>query len=325
MQIEVLESGLAVSIQDLGRIGFYRYGIPMGGAMDRESLKIANLLVGNEETAACFEAPFLGPKLRFKDHRQIAVTGGEVSVKVDSTEFRSWESITVEAGSVVEFGFIESGARLYISVSGGLNVPIVLNSRSTYTVGALGGFKGRMLQAGDLIPLTEAPIQVKEKNRRLPSDFVRNIDDKTDIRVLPGLYWHRLTQESGESFFKDTWTVATEADRMGYRFGGGNKIDFVERKQPFGAGSDPWNIVDSAYPYGSIQIPGGTEPIVLHRDAVSGGGYFQVGAVISSDMDIIGQLQPNKEVNFVKVTMEEALAARKNKNARMDEIRQILL
>ena len=203
--------GLAVSIQDLGRIGFYRYGIPMGGAMDRESLKIANLLVGNEETAACFEAPFLGPKLRFKDHRQIAVTGGEVSVKVDSTEFRSWESITVEAGSVVEFGFIESGARLYISVSGGLNVPIVLNSRSTYTVGALGGFKGRMLQAGDLIPLTEAPIQVKEKNRRLPSDFVRNIDDNTDIRVLPGLYWHRLTQESGESFFKDTWTVATEA------------------------------------------------------------------------------------------------------------------
>lgn len=325
MQVEVLDGGLAVSIQDLGRIGYYRYGIPMGGAMDRESLRIANLLVGNEENSACFEAPFLGPKLRFKDHRRIAVTGGEVSIKVDGREFRSWESITVEAGSVVEFGFIESGARLYISVSGGLNVPVVLNSRSTYTIGALGGFKGRMLQAGDLIPLAEARVAVEEKNLRLPTNLIRKIDNHTDIRVLPGLYWHRLTTASGESFFRDTWTVATEADRMGYRFGGGNKIDFVEREQPFGAGSDPWNIVDSPYPYGSIQIPGGTEPIVLHRDAVSGGGYFQVGAVISSDMDIIGQLQPNKNINFVKVTMDEALSARKKKNDRLDQIRQILI
>ena len=120
-------------------------------------------MLGTKRPQHVLKAPFYF-KLRFKDHRQIAVTGGEVSVKVDSTEFRSWESITVEAGSVVEFGFIESGARLYISVSGGLNVPIVLNSRSTYTVGALGGFKGRMLQVGDLIPLT-GTIQVKEKNR----------------------------------------------------------------------------------------------------------------------------------------------------------------
>ena len=171
MQIEVLESGLAVSIQDLGRIGFYRYGIPMGGAMDRESLKIANLLVGNEETGSMFEAPFLGPKLRFKDHRQIAVTGGEVSVKVDSTEFRSWEANNSEAGSVVEFGLVESGARLYISVSGGLNVPIVLNSRFTYTVGALGGFKGRMLQSGDLISINRGSDSSKRENRRLPSDL----------------------------------------------------------------------------------------------------------------------------------------------------------
>ena len=324
MQVEVLDGGLAVSIQDLGRIGFYRYGIPMGGAMDRESLRIANLLVGNDETAACFEVPFLGPKLCFKDRRQIAVTGGDVSVFVDGQEFNSWESITVENGSVVEFGFIKSGARLYISISGGLDVPIVLNSRSTYIIGALGGYHGRMIKQGDLIPLANTSVLPKDKNRRLPSELIRNISDHTNIRVLPGLYWHRLTKASGESFFQDTWTVATEADRMGYRFGGGKEIKFVEREQPFGAGSDPWNIVDSPYPYGSIQIPGGTEPIVLHRDAVSGGGYFQVGAVISADMDLIGQLQPNKKVNFVKVSMEEALSARKEKNKRLNQIRNIL-
>ena len=109
---------------------------------------------------------------------------------------------------------------------------------------------------------------------------------------MPGLYWHRITEAAGSDFFEDTWKVAPEADRIGYRFRGGRPLEFVPREQPFGAGSDPSNIVDACYPYGSIQVPGGTEPIVLHRDAVSGGGYFMIGTVISADMDLIGQLQP---------------------------------
>lgn len=324
MQVEILNGGLAVSIQDLGRPGYYRYGIPMGGAMDRESLRIANLLVGNDETAACFEAPFLGPTLRFADKREIAVTGGDVSVIVDGVKFKSWESIPVEKGGIVEFGFIESGARLYISISGGLNVPKVLGSRSTYVIGALGGFKGRMVQQGDCIPLEGVALPSNTEPRVLPVKLKRKLLEPTDIRILTGLYWHRLTGKSGQSFFDDTWTVATEADRMGYRFGGGREVEFVEREQPFGAGSDPWNIVDSPYPYGSIQIPGGTEPIILHRDAVSGGGYFQIGAVISADMDLIGQLQPNKKVTFLKVDMDEALIARNHANQRLNQIRQLL-
>ncbi len=133
-----------------------------------------------------------------------------------------------------------------------------------------------------------------------------------ELRVLPGLYWDRLTDAAKANFFADTWKVAPEADRMGYRFRGGRKIEFVERKQSFGAGSDPSNIVDSCYPYGSIQIPSGTEPIILHRDAVSGGGYFMVGTVISADMDLIGQLQPHTPTRFIEVSMDEALAARRS-------------
>jgi allophanate hydrolase subunit 2 len=143
--------------------------------------------------------------------------------------------------------------------------------------------------------------------------------------MVPGLYDFRVTKRAMERFFTDTWRVAPEADRIGYRFRGGEKLEFVPRKQPFGAGSDPSNIVDSCYPYGSVQIPGGTEPIVLHRDAVSGGGYFMVGTVISADMDLIGQMQPHMPTRFAPVTLEQALEARQERNSLVKRIRGSLL
>ena len=142
--------------------------------------------------------------------------------------------------------------------------------------------------------------------------------------MMPGLYWHRITEAAGKRFFEDTWKVAPEADRIGYRFRGGRPLEFVPREQPFGAGSDPSNIVDACYPYGSIQVPGGTEPIVLHRDAVSGGGYFMIGTVISADLDLIGQLQPHAPAAFAPVTMEEALAARHERQALLGKMRDAL-
>ena len=139
--------------------------------------------------------------------------------------------------------------------------------------------------------------------------------------MMPGLYWHRITEAAGKHFFADQWKVAPEADRIGYRFRGGRPLEFVPREPPFGAGSDPSNIVDACYPYGSIQVPGGTEPIVLHRDAVSGGGYFMIGTVISADLDLIGQLQPHAPARFTPVTMEQALAARHDRQKLLAEIR----
>jgi len=141
------------------------------------------------------------------------------------------------------------------------------------------------------------------------------------LRIVPGLYDHRVTKASLDRFFEEEWKVAPEADRMGYRFKGGTPLEFVEREQPFGAGSDPSNIVDSCYPYGSVQVPGGTEPIILHRDAVSGGGYFMIGTVISADMDLIGQLQPNTPSRFQRVTMDEAMQARHDEAARLEKLR----
>ncbi len=313
MAIKVLKPGLATTVQDLGRPGYYHIGIPLSGGMDRHALVAANLLVGNPEGAAVLEAVFMGPELEFTDDAMVAVTGAELPPKLDGQPQPTWSSFKVKAGQKLSFDFLKKGARAYIAVAGGIDVPVVLGSRSTYALGALGGFKGRKLELGDELPVGAATATAKEG--RTVAEALRGLPSgmPTELRVMPGLYWHRITEAAGIGFFDDTWKVAPEADRIGYRFRGGKPLEFVPRDPPFGAGSDPSNITDACYPYGSIQVPGGTEPIVLHRDAVSGGGYFMVGTVISADMDLIGQLQPNTPVKFVKVDMETALSARKDK------------
>jgi biotin-dependent carboxylase-like uncharacterized protein len=311
MAIKVLKPGLSTTVQDLGRPGYYHIGIPLSGGMDRHSLAAANLLVNNPEGAAVLEAVFTGPELEFTDDAMVAVTGAELPPKVDGVPRETWASVKVKRGQKLSFDFLKKGARAYIAVAGGIDVPLILGSRSTYALGALGGFKGRKLESGDELRLGAATTAVKEG--RTVGEELRGlpIAMPAELRVMPGLYWHRITDAGGRGFFSDTWNVAPEADRIGYRFKGGKPLAFVPREPPFGAGSDPSNITDACYPYGSIQVPGGTEPIVLHRDAVSGGGYFMVGTVISADMDLIGQLQPNTPVSFVKVEMDQALAARK--------------
>lgn len=318
MSINVIHPGLATAVQDLGRKGYFHLGIPVSGAMDRFACRCANWLVGNDENAAVLEAVFMGPKLTFTQDATVAVTGADMTPLVDGVEQETWSSFEIKAGQTLTFSHLTGGARIYIAVAGGIDVPEVLGSRSTYTLGALGGHQGRLLQAGDELPVGKdaAPFAP----RHLPEALRR--PRETALRVVPGLYWHRITQASGEQFFNDTWQVAPEADRIGYRFKNGTPLEFVEREQPFGAGSDPSNIVDGCYPYGSIQVPAGKEPIVLHRDAVSGGGYFMIGTVIAVDMDLIGQMQPNASTQFVKVTLEEALAARKTHDALLEAARQ---
>ena len=323
MAIRVSAPGLATSVQDLGRPGYYHLGIPISGGMDQYALRVANLLVGNDEGSAVLEAVFMGPELEFTEDAFVAVTGAELPPRVDGELRESWTAFQVEAGQTLSFDYLRSGARAYVAVAGGIDVPVVLGSRSTYTLGALGGLDGRNLQAGDELRIAATSCIVPE-GRRVPERLRHAPGRSVELRVIPGLYWHRITEESGRRFFGDTWKVALEADRIGYRFRDGRPLQFVEREQPFGAGSDPSNIVDSCYPYGSIQVPGGTEPIVLHRDAVSGGGYFMVGTVVSADMDLVGQLQPHTPIRFTCVDMSAALAARRHRERRLEQVREVL-
>ena len=324
MAIEVIKPGLATTVQDAGRVGYYNVGIPLSGALDQYSFRAANLLVGNDENAAAIECTLLGPELRFHDDAVIAVTGSAITPKLDGTPTATGEAIAVRAGTVVSFDFMRTGARAYIAVAGGIDVPVVLGSRSTYGLGAFGGFMGRKLASGDLLPVGVASSDTRV-GRCLPANLAMPLSKEVELRVMTGLYFHRITDDSAAHFFEDSWSVAPEADRIGYRYRNGRPLEFRPRKQPFGAGSDPSNIVDAGYPYGSIQVPGGLEPIILHRDAVSGGGYAMIGTVISADMDLIAQMQPNYKARFVKVDLATALAARADRKQLLGKLRAALI
>lgn len=322
MSIEIIKPGLASSIQDKGREGQYHLGIPPSGGMDQRSLIAANLLVGNPEGAAVIECALMGPELRFDTTRKVAACGAEMTPRVNGEAQPLNEVFEVPAGSTLGFDFVKAGARLYLAIEGGIDVPERLGSRSTYALGSLGGMQGRTLQAGDTLALFQAHGQAVS-GRHLPPSLVPEFSRQYQLRVMPGLYAHRLRAESETRFYSEDWVVASEADRIGYRMKGGTPLSFIEREPPFGAGDDPSNIVDACYPIGSIQVPSGSEPIILHRDAVSGGGYAMIGTVISADMDTVGQIQPHQKVRFVQVTLEEALAARAHYQKVLKQLRQV--
>ncbi|NKY19755.1 biotin-dependent carboxyltransferase [Tsukamurella spumae] len=323
--MEVIKPGLLSSVQDQGRAGYYHLGIPPSGAMDQRSFRAANLLVGNEETAAVLECALLGPELRFTADTSIAVTGAAMAPKIDGVEQPTDTVLAVRAGQVLSFGFATAGARAYLAVAGGLDVPERLGSRSTYALGSLGGLNGRKLEAGDVLPTgpRSAANAARAAGRTLPPELRTPLAKEHVLRMVPGLYDHRVQPASMATFLAETWTVGSEADRIGYRLKGGTPLAFVDREPPFGAGDDPSNIVDACYPIGSIQVPSGQEPIILHRDAVSGGGYLMIGTVISADMDLIGQMPPNTRVRFEAVSLDQALTARARRARELDAIRAL--
>ena len=314
--IEVVKPGLSTTVQDAGREGYYDVGIPPSGALDQFSLAAANLLVGNPEGAAALECAYLGPELRFGEAAVVAVAGADLAPRVEGEERPLWEAFEVPAGAVLSFAHLRGGARAYIAVAGGIAVPELLGSRSTYALGSLGGLEGRALAAGDALPVGSA--NGAHASGPVPEGLRPTFSTEVEIRVVMGLYDHLLTDDT---FTSSEWTLTPTADRVGFRYKG-PKIPLLEREQPFGAGSDPSNIVDAPYPIGSIQIPGGVEPIVLHRDAVSGGGYAMIATVISADMDAVAQSAPGAKTRFVPVTLDEALRARAERRSRLEQVRE---
>lgn len=309
MAFNILEPGLATSVQDQGRLGYYNVGIPQGGAMDQLSASMANALVGNAPTDAVLECAYLGPKFTTDADAVLAITGAPVQVKVNGTTAEQWTRLSLAAGDEVSFGMLSGGTRYYIAVQGGIDVPLVLGSRSTYALGALGGLQGRALKAGDTVPVGAIGPSSSSGRDSIREDLRPVYAKEVTVRILPGLYDHRLTAEGMETLLSAAWKLTPVADRTGLRYSGPD-IAWKPRTQPFGAGSDPSNIVDAGYAIGSIQIPGGKEPIVLHRDAVSGGGYAMVATVISADMDLVARSAPGTVTHFEAVTMEQAIAAR---------------
>ena len=324
MTIKVNQPGLLTTVQDTGRFGEYAIGMPPSGAMDVFSYQVGNYLVGNEEGSAGLEATYFGPELEFTEDAVIVITGAEMPPKINGEEASTWETLKVEAGDVLSFDYLKNGARSYLAVAGGIEVPEFLGSRSTYTLIGLGGLEGRALQDGDELKIGEARDGAEGRvGMALDEGQIPAYASETELRVIIGLASYRLTEAGMEEFLGTEWTVTPDADRVGYRYKGG-ELEFVEREQPAGAGAEQANVVDFGYPVGSIQIPGGVEPIVLMNDAVTGGGYATIGTVISVDRDKLAQSKTNDKTKFRSVGLDEALEARKERRRQMEEIRQSL-
>jgi antagonist of KipI len=307
--IEVLDGGMLTTVQDAGRFGFQRYGVPVSGAMDLFALRAANRLAGNDDEAAGLEMTLLGPRLRFLAPASIALAGADLDAALDGRRVARWKTVKVAAGATLAFGGPRDGIRGYLAVSGGIDVPIVLGSRSTYTRSKLGGFDGRALKAGDVLQTPFPSPVIEGVIRRVPLDRLPTHGHEHRLRVILGPQNDRFTSQGVLTFFCSTYTVTPQSDRMGYRFSG-PKIEHA-------AGPD---IVSDGTPLGAVQVAGDGLPIVLMADRGTAGGYTKIATVISVDVWRLSQAAPGDTVRFEAVTIEEAIAARRGQEAWLDAI-----
>ena len=292
--IEIIEPGPQTTVQDPGRRGQLRYGIPPSGPMDAFAFVLANRLAGSAEDAAALECTLAGPRFRIDAPCAIAVTGADMPVTVNGETVASWSTLLLAAGDVVRIGTARSGLRGYVAFCGGLDVPLRLGSRATYLRGRLGGLEGRALRKGDrLRTLPAAPPRV----RALPRDACPVYQAETRVRVVLGPQADRFTPAGIETFLGSRYTLQPQSDRMGARFQG-NRIEPVR-------GHD---IVSDGIAAGSVQVPGDGQPIVLMVDRQSTGGYTKIATVCSFDLGRIAQLRPGQKLAFEAIDIAGAHA-----------------
>ncbi len=303
---EVIESGIFTTIQDLGRKGYFASGIPPSGAMDRFALRMGNLLVKNPIDEAGIEMTAIGMKVKVLKETVIALTGADFSAKLNGNSIPSWQTVYLRGGDFLSIEKPGRGWRGYLCVAGGIDIPPVLGSKSTYTLGGLGGIRGRTLKKGDLIPagIPRSSLDTL-KGRKVKESVLPEAGSEKELRVVLGPQDDHVKEESIEVFLNTPYHVSIRSNRVGYRFEG-PQLFFKERPESRDAGLDPSNIVDDGNAIGAIQIPAGKDPICLGPDGVTMGGYVKIACLIAADMDRMAQLKPKDLAGFKSVTVDEA-------------------
>lgn len=296
---EVLGPGLLTTVKDLGRGGFARYGVAPSGGSDSFSLRVANLLVGNEESAAVLETLAMGLRLKALSDVRIAVTGGNLTPRRGAEALPMWASLVIRAGEVVAFTGPAGGFRSYIAVAGGIDVPRIMGSRSTNLSSGFGGFEGRALRKGDVLGRGVTPGAVRSAERVFPAEWVPHYPSRWRLRVIWGPQEEQFSEESRQAFLSGTYGVSPDSDRTGIRLKG--------PLLTVNAGL-PESIVSEGVVAGAIQVPGDGQPIILLGETVSG-GYRKIATVIAADLPLLGQIMPGEEVGFAAVSHAEAVRA----------------
>lgn len=293
MALEILEPGLLTTVQDLGRFGYQRLGLPTAGAMDPFALRAANVLVGNPPEAAGLEITLLGPKIAFTEGCAVAIAGGDLGPRLDGRDVGGWKRHLVGPGAILDFSGRRSGARAYLAVSGGLAVEPWLGSRSTYLMAGVGGLEGRALRTGDLLPVGKSVMSMSRPS--IPPDRRPLYSSEPTVRVVLGPHADRFTEGGIAVFLSGSYQVTPSSNRMGYRLEG-PRISHTR-------GPD---IISCGIPLGGIQVPGSGQPIILMADHQTTGGYTMIATVIQADIPLVAQSLPGERVRFRSVDLEEA-------------------
>ncbi len=284
--IQVVRAGMHTTVQDLGRAGRRAEGVPVSGAADGFALRLANLIVGNPEGAAAFELSFVGPEVRFPHETVVALGGGEFE------GLPLWRPVRVAAGTILKLGAARRGCRGYLAVAGGIDVAPVLDSRSTCVRAGFGGFHGRVLRDGDVVPVLQSARPLRGSwhvdHRLLPAYGGDSL-----VRVVRGAQ----AGEYAEGWNAARFTVSRQADRMGVRLAGATLVR-----------NNTQDLISSPVVPGTIQVPPDGEPIVLLADAQTIGGYPQVAHVVTVDLPLVAQLRPGDTVRFREISPGEARA-----------------
>jgi antagonist of KipI len=318
MNVVIHSAGFLTSVQDLGRAGFRQSGVSSGGALDSHALRVANALVGNEDPAAGLEATLGNLRLRFEDQRVVAWCGGAFNVRIGNEDLPPGHAGLVDRDDELIMTAPQAGSRAWLAISGGIDVPLVLGSRSTDLRGNFGGHEGRALRDGDALPLGEPsflPARVRELfgDRKIAewtalSAWVTTAPRDRFLRIVPGPDRSRFTSQAQTSLLGEPFTVTLDSDRMGARLEGTN-LDRV----------DSGDLLSEAVAPGTLQVPPNGKPILLLGDCQTIGGYPKIAHVITVDLPIAAQLWPGDLVRFHEVSLGEAqqlLRERENDFAR---------
>jgi antagonist of KipI len=289
----VLEPGPFTTVQDLGRFGFQQFGVPVSGALDRFSFRAANWLVGNRSTDAALEFTFMGPKLEVLADGTVAVCGADVPIALNDRVQPAWEGFRVSRGDVIAIRAARRGVRAYLAVSGGIDVPEIMGSRSTCIGGSFGGFEGRALVKGDV--LSRGSGSSDPSIRKIPMHLRPSFETEMTLRAIPGPQ-DDYFEDGLDLFYHSEYKATTRADRMGYRLEG----------QALAFRNDiPRSIISEPSLSGVVQVPPDGQPIILLVEQTAG-GYAKIATVITADLHVIAQARPGDRIRFERCDLAQA-------------------
>lgn len=308
----MIQPGLLTTVQDLGRIRYQKYGVPTSGAMDQTALRAANLLLDNEEGLAGLEATAEGPTLRALLDLVVGIVGADMQPLVDGKPVECGTAIGIRNGQILEFQRARRGLRGYLAIAGGIDVPVMLGSRSTCLPAAFGGIQGRALRQGDRLPIGPVGRQpMVLSGRRLSSGWVEPISEVLAVRVVLGPQEDRFTPEGIRTFLSGSYRLTPQMDRMGARLQG---PPITHR-----SGAD---IISDSTPLGAVQVPSDGQPMILLADRQTTGGYAKIAVVVQEDIFRLGQATPGQVIRFCRISMPEACAALRAYERRFDVLRR---